>query len=66
MSEDGLLWWGYIHTNKELQVKRFFGYEDIEEAKESSFVEELYGPFEADSKEDAREELKRHFGSLGL
>ena len=52
MSEDGLMWWGYIHTNKELQVKRFFGYEDIKEAEKSSFVEELYGPFEADSKED--------------
>jgi len=52
--------------NKKLQVKRFFGYEDIEEAKESLFVEELYGPFEANSRDDARETLKRHFGSLGL
>jgi len=31
-------WWGYIHENGTLHVKRFFGAEDIWEAEASPFV----------------------------
>lgn len=54
MSEDSLMWWGYIHTNETIQIKRYFSHEDIIEAKESPFVKEYYGPFEADSRRDAK------------
>ena len=43
-----LLWWGYIHTNGTIQVKRYFGPEDIREAHESPFVARVYGPFGGD------------------
>lgn len=61
---DGLMWWGYIHTNKTIQIKRYFGPLDIEEAIESPFVGEHYGPFEADSRKHAKEKLVEHFRSL--
>ena len=28
------LWWGYKHVNDTLQAKRYFGPEDLKEAKE--------------------------------
>lgn len=65
MSEDGLLWWGYIHTNGTLQTKRWFSLEDITEARESPFVKALYGPFEANSRNNAEEVLKEYFKSRG-
>lgn len=46
-------WWGYLHTNGSVQVKRFFDQEDIVEANMSDFVEHTYGPFDADSREEA-------------
>jgi len=59
MSEDNSIkWWGYIHTNKSLHVKRYFSAEDIDEAWDSPFVERVYGPWPADSREDALERLR--------
>jgi hypothetical protein len=55
-------WWGYRHSNRSYQVKRYFGEIDIIEAKQSSFVEQVYGPFEAENREDALEKLKYHIG----
>ena len=57
MSEDGLFWWGYIHTDGELQIKRWFSQKDINEARISPFVESYYGPFEADNRSHAKEVL---------
>ena len=51
-------WWGYIHTNKSIQVKRFFGIGDIIEAKGSPFVKRAYGPFEANDRDDAIKYIK--------
>jgi len=53
-----LKWWGYIHVNGSLQVKRFFGWQDMEEADESSFVKKTAGPFEAKNRQDALTKLK--------
>lgn len=61
---DALMWWGYIHTNDTIQVKRYFGPEDIEEAKESPFVQCCHGPFEANSRREAKEKLVEHFRSI--
>ena len=52
-------WWGYMHTNGKLQVKRFFSQEDIIEARQSDFVEYIVGVVEADSHEEAEELLKK-------
>ena len=52
------LWWGYIHTNKSVHVKRFFSDLDIEEAHESPFVAEVYGPWECKGREEALKKMK--------
>ena len=46
-------WWGYRHVNGDIQVKRFFGDRDIEEARESGFVAATCGPFMAKDRQGA-------------
>ena len=60
---DSILWWGYRHTNGTLQAKRYFGREDIKEAAESDFVDDYYGPFECNGREEALKILKKEIGS---
>lgn len=50
---EGLQWWGYLHTNGSIQVKRYFDARDLSEARESPFVQRMTGTFEADSREEA-------------
>lgn len=47
------LWWGYLHINGNIQVKRFFDQLDLDEAEESPFVERVTNIFEADGREEA-------------
>ena len=52
--DEFLFWWGYIHKETGFCiVKRYMNLRDLEEVKESSFVGQIYGPFEAASKSDA-------------
>jgi len=46
-------WYGYLLTNGEIQVKRYFDRRDIEEANESDFVALVLPPFDAEHREDA-------------
>lgn len=48
-------WWGYIHENGSIQVKRvFIMYEDdLRDAKNSPFVKEVFPAFEADGRDEA-------------
>ena len=46
-------WWGYIHTNGNIQAKRYFEPLDIQEAIESPFVKKTYGPFDATDRDEA-------------
>jgi hypothetical protein len=46
------LWWGYFHTNGHTQVKRYFDRRDLEDARESPFVKDYFGPFEAKDRND--------------
>lgn len=46
-------WWGYLHTNGTVQVKRFFDYQDLVEARESPFVQIAVGPFKALNRDEA-------------
>lgn len=48
----GCQWWAYRHVDGGIHPKRYFGPEDLKEAKESPFVEEVRGPIEG-TREDA-------------
>ena len=54
-------WWGYIHTNKSIQVKRYFSKLDTDEANESPFVSKVYGPFKAKDRADAIEIIRKKY-----
>lgn len=56
---DKLIWWGYLHINKTIQVKRFFGVKDIQDAHESPFVAKIFGPFEAQSRDEAIHHIEK-------
>ena len=54
-----LAWWGYVHTNGSLQVKRWWGDQrDLQEARESDFVETTYGPFMASNRQGAIDHIQ--------
>lgn len=61
-TEAKLQWWGYLHVNGTVQVKRFFDQGDLTEARGSDFVERVVGPFDATDRSDAivkaREKLR--------
>ena len=56
-----LKWWGYLHENGGIQVKRYFGSMDTQEARESPFVDAVFGPFNADGREDAINKIKEEY-----
>jgi len=61
-TNNSIQWWGYVHSNGSLQVKRYFGPEDLSEARESPFVSEVHGPWKVNSREEALEMLKKSSG----
>ena len=48
-------WWGYLHANGTIQVKRWFG--DVkdytDDCEGNDFVQHVVYPFEADTREQA-------------
>lgn len=52
------LWWGYLHINGSVQVKRYFEPLDIKEANESDFVNRTFEPFYAYNREDAIKQIE--------
>lgn len=49
-----LFWWGYVHVNGSVQVKRYHdSLMDIEDARDSPFVTRVFSPFKAEDREDA-------------
>lgn len=58
MDNPKLTWWGYLHTNNKLQLKRYFDSRDLDEAKESPFVQRIFGPFQAVNWETAFDKLE--------
>lgn len=56
--ETKIQYWGYLHINNTLHVKRFFDYTDISEALASPFVKRTAGPFFADNIDNALQILK--------
>jgi hypothetical protein len=55
-------WWGYVHNEGTLHVKRYFDLEDIIEAQGSPFVLVVAGPWECNDREEALERLKSSVG----
>ncbi len=48
-------WWGYLHTNGKISVKRYVGNMNgiLEDARYSPFVQRVFSPFEAKDREEA-------------
>ena len=53
-------WWAYLHVNGSVQTKVYFGETDLQCAHESPFVEKVYGPYSAASREEAVEIAKKN------
>jgi len=50
-----LMWWGYLHSNGTIQVKRWLGdHEDYTgDCQNNPFVKHVIKPFEAESRDAA-------------
>ena len=53
-------WWGYLHQNNSIQVKRFFDQRDLDEARQSPFVKSVWLPFHARNREEALNVIQEH------
>jgi len=55
-----LMWWGYLHSNGTVQVKRWFGdHKDYtEDCEGNDFVVQVVKPFAAASHEEAEEHIR--------
>lgn len=57
-----LKWYCYEHINGSLHLKRYLGDPlDLAEARESSFVKRVRGPFEAENYEEAMKHMNEVF-----
>jgi hypothetical protein len=54
-------WWGYVHIDGGLHVKRYFDRYDLIEAYESPFVKWITGPFKAFDRQEALEILEKEY-----
>lgn len=57
------LWWGYIHIDGTLHLTKSFCHEEIESAKKSKYIKQLFGPWECNSKEDAEKKIREEIGA---
>jgi len=59
-------WWGYLHSNGSIQLKRWFG--DVkdytEDCENNPFTVRVIEPFEAETREAAYEKLKERLGAI--
>lgn len=51
-------WWGYLHVNGSIQVKRYWDEKDLQEARESPFVQQVFESFSASDRQDAVKKLE--------
>ena len=58
------VWWGYLHENGSLHVKRYFSTDDLIEAGNLPFIHIIAGPWEANSREEALEKLEADLTDL--
>lgn len=64
MDNTKLYWWGYLHSNGSIQVEQWFGdHKDYQEDLEDNvFVKEVVVPFEANSREEAIDRIRKEIG----
>lgn len=58
------MWWAYLHTSGSIHVKRYYTHKDLEDARESPFVRNFMGPFEAASRLDAVKVAQQAFDHI--
>ena len=46
-----VIWYTYQHTNGLVSVKKYFTFQDLEDARTSSFVKQVAGPVEFNTRE---------------
>lgn len=58
------MWWGYLHSNNSVQVKRWFGdrKDYTEDCEGNAFVLQVIKPFVANSKEEAEQIICKQLG----
>lgn len=63
---DKMMFWGYLHQNGTIQVKRWFGdHKDYtDDCDGNDFVQKVVRPFEAETREQAEEIIKKQLGKL--
>jgi hypothetical protein len=56
-----LQWWGYLHANGSIQVKRWFGDPEdyTTDCYGNPFVKKVVHPFSAESREQAEEIIRK-------
>lgn len=66
LSADRIMWWGYLHENRTIQLKRWFGdHKDYtEDCQDNPFVVFVVPPFAADSYKEAFEILSKCIGAI--
>lgn len=54
-NENKIMWWGYLHANGSIQVKRWFGdpADYTTDCEGNDFVHQVVPPFEAKNREEA-------------
>jgi len=59
-----MMWWGYLHSNGSLQVKRWFGdrKDYLDDCRGNDFVQRVASPFVATSREEAIKILQERLG----
>jgi len=62
MNDNRLMWWGYLHANGTLQLKRWFGdcADYTTDCEGNAFVQRVVTPFEAADREAALLILRSH------
>ena len=61
---DKVMWWGYLHSNGTVQVKRWFGdHKDYtEDCENNDFVCSIVRPFEANTRDEALKIITERLG----
>jgi hypothetical protein len=61
-----IMWWGYLHQNGKIQVKRWFGdHKDYtDDCRGNEFVQKVVPPFSASSREEAIEIIKQQLQKM--
>lgn len=60
------MWWGYLHANGTLQIKRWFGdhADYTTDCEGNDFVQRVVEPFQADNREKALEIITARLNDL--